>query len=64
MAIQIQANYDQMFLLPPTLEELVPANHQARFIRDFVDMLSLEELGFRIPEAIEGRPPYAVDLLL
>jgi transposase len=36
----------------------------ARFLREFVDQLDLPGLGFVIPAAVEGRPPYAPSLLL
>jgi transposase len=35
-----------------------------RFVRDFVAALDLAELGIEEPDAEEGRPPYAPDLLL
>jgi transposase len=35
-----------------------------RFIREFVEQLDLGALGFVIPAASEGRPPYAPSLLL
>ena len=60
----IRADYKQVFLLPPSIEDWVGPDHPARFIRDFVDSLDLEALGFGIPVADTGRPPYAVDLLL
>lgn len=60
----IRADYTKVFLLPPALEDWVGPDHPARFIRDFVDSLSLDKLGFKIPEAYEGRPPYATDLVL
>ncbi len=60
----VQADYSKVFLLPPALEDWVGPDHPARFIRDFVDTLSLDDLGFKISEASEGRPPYAADLLL
>jgi transposase len=43
---------------------LVPADHPARFLREFVDALDLRELGFAEGEGEEGRPPYANDLML
>jgi len=52
------------------LEDWVSADHPARFIRDFVESLDFGGLvakilgSFKMHEAIEGRPPYAVDLLL
>ena len=64
MGNEIRADYTQQYLLPPSLEEWIPADHPARFIRDFVDSLNLAELGFFIPKAFEGRPPYAADLQL
>ena len=64
MSYEIRANYDQAFLLPPSLDDWVGADHPARFIRDFVDSLDLSELGFRVGPAPTGRPNYSSDLLL
>lgn len=64
MGRQIRADYEQVLLFPPWVEEWVGPEHPARFIRDFVDSLDLNELGFRMPACREGRPPYAPDLLL
>ncbi len=61
---QIRADYKQIFLLPPSIDDWVGSDHPVRFIRDFVDSLDLEALGFRVPVAETGRPPYAADLLL
>ena len=61
---QIRADYKQVFLLPPSLDDWVGLDHPARFIRDFVDALDLEALGFCVPTAGTGRPAYAADLLL
>ena len=60
----LRPNYAQRFLLPPALDEWVPPNHPARFVCDFVDSLDLAALGMEQVVAEEGRPPYAVDLLL
>lgn len=60
----IAPDYGQQFLLPPALEDWVPADHPARFVREFVDQLDLPALGFVMPAAVEGRPPYAPSLLL
>lgn len=64
MGIEIRPDYSKTYLLPPSLDDWVGADHPSRFIRDFVDSLDLKQLGFRIPEAVDGRPPYSVDLLL
>jgi transposase len=64
MAQPIAADYGQQFLFPPALEDWVPADHPARFLREFVDQLDLPALGFAMPSATEGRPPYAPSLLL
>lgn len=60
----IAPDYGQQFLLPPALEDWVSADHPARFVREFVDQLDLPALGFVMPAALEGRPPYAPSLLL
>ena len=64
MSQEIRANYEQMDLLPQSLEDWVPADHPARFLRAFVEALDLGELGFRRRESEAGRPNYAAELLL
>lgn len=54
-----------MFLLPPSLDEWVAPDHPVRFVRDLVDSLDFDELGFRASsDGDVGRPHYAPDLLL
>lgn len=64
MGKDIRADYTEVFMFPPSLEDWVGADHPARFIRDFVGSLDLAELGFHQPECSTGRPPYSVELLL
>jgi transposase len=64
MGKQIRADYEQILMFPPSVEDWVGTDHPARFIRDFVDSLDLSELGIEIPDSDTGRPPYAPDLLL
>jgi transposase len=64
MSYAIDANYRQQWLLPPSLEDLLPAGHPARLVREFVDALDLEKLGFNTQVAETGRPGYAVSMLM
>jgi transposase len=64
MASPIAPDYGQQYLFPPALEDWVAADHPARFLREFVDQLDLAALGFAMPVAVEGRPPYHPSLLL
>jgi transposase len=64
MTQPIAPDYGQQFLFPPALEDWVPGDHPARFLREFVEQLDLPALGLAMPVAVEGRPPYAPSLLL
>jgi transposase len=64
MSKAIDADYGMRWLFPPSLEELVPQDHPARFLREYVDALKLSELGFAEQKEENGRPPYARSLLL
>jgi len=46
------------------LEDWVDEEHPARFVRDFVDSLDLESLGFHGRKSPDGRPSYSDDLML
>jgi transposase len=55
---------DQVFLMPPTLDDFLPDDHPARFVAEFVDGLDLVALKLTVTAAVEGRPRYRPDLLL
>ena len=58
---------DQMWLLPPSLDELLPLDHPARFVAEFVDALDREgwaELGVEIDGDPMGAPAYHPRALL
>jgi len=64
MGHEITADYNQSFLLPPNLEDWLPSDHPARFIRLFVEQLDFKELGFREHACKDGRSPYSTDIKL
>ena len=64
MRREIRADYNQLLMFPPAVDDWIGSDHPARFVRDFVDSLDLEKLGFRIRESHMGRPNYSSDLLL
>ena len=47
MKNEIDSDYIQPFLLPPSIEDWIPLYHPSRFIKEFVDKLDLSELGFK-----------------
>ena len=65
MPHEIEANWDQVHLLPACIEDWIGAEHPARFIREFVEGLDLSALGFASSSGgTEGRPRYATKLML
>lgn len=58
---------EQMWLLPPSLDELLPLDHPVRFVAEFVDALDREgwaELGVEIEGDPLGAPAYHPRVLL
>jgi transposase len=58
---------DQTWLLPPTLEELIPVDHPARFVAAYVDALGRadwQELGVGPDGEWRGAPAYHPRVLL
>ena len=58
---------EQIWMLPPTLDELVSPDHPARFVAEFVDALDREgwaELGVEVEGAPLGAPAYHPRALL
>ena len=64
MVREIGGNRHQIFLFPPTLDDLLPADHPARFIDSLVDHLDLQKLELADPPAARGRPRYAPEVLV
>jgi len=58
----VEYNQSNGYLLPPYLEELIPADHVARVVNKVVDLLNIWELTSQ--EKIEGRPAYHPRMML
>lgn len=55
---------DQVWLLPPSLDELIPGDHVVRFIAELVDALRLKDLGLSNKAAMRGGVEYDARVLL
>lgn len=65
MPHEIEADWDQVHMLPACIEDWISADHPARFIREFVEELDLVKLGFPVSSGgTQGRPRYSTKLLL
>ncbi|MST55361.1 transposase [Pyramidobacter sp. SM-530-WT-4B] len=53
---------NQMYLLPPSYEDLVPAEHLVRVVNSVIDSLDLNKLYSRYKEA--GCPAYHPQMML
>src|SRR5688500_12320320 len=49
---------DQLFLLPPALQDWVPEGHLVHFLSDVVDALDLNPILVRYEREARGYPPY------
>ena len=49
---------DQMFLLPPTLQEWLPADHLVYFLDEAVDQMDLSCILSLYEDETRGYPPY------
>lgn len=54
---------EQAWLLPPSLDEMIPADHVVRFIASFVDSLDMRALGLAPAEAL-GAAAYPAEVLV
>lgn len=60
----LTADYEQIHLLPASVEDWVGPDHPARFVREFVAALDLKALGLDTLKREEGGVSYAPTLLL
>lgn len=60
----IEAEYDQRMLLPDSVEDWIGSEHPARYIREIVRSIDLQELGFECPDEVMGGKVYSSGLLL
>jgi len=49
---------EQLYLLPPSLQDWLPENHLAYFVSDVVDQLDLSEIESYYEKDDRGQPPY------
>ena len=65
MSQEIEADHSIQWLLPPSIDDMLPQDHPARFIYEFVQQIDLEELGLKFsdPKA-PGKPRYSSRMLL
>ncbi len=62
----IQAvNIKQQMFFPPSIDEYISSDNPIRAIDDYVELLNIKELGFKLNKNIlDGRPAYNPKLLL
>lgn len=45
---------EQLSLLPPSYDDLVPANHPVRIVNTIIDRLDITAINFKVQERING----------
>lgn len=60
----IYTDYTKIRLFPAAIEDWIPADHPARFIREFVESLDFDELGFQTQNTHIGGRVYSNELML
>lgn len=60
----IDADYSEVLLLPPSVEDWVPSDHPARFIRELVGQMDLSHFNNGYQKQRTGRPSYSPQLML
>ncbi len=58
----IKGDINQIYLLPPSIDDWVPKDHHVRFIKTCIDQMNLR-VFYKI-YAKEGRPPYDPNMML
>ncbi len=58
----IKGNINQMYLLPPSIDDWISKKHPIRFIKTCLEQMNL--MPFYKPYAKEGRPPYDPNMML
>jgi transposase len=69
MSREIRPDYETQLLFPQSLEDWIEPDHPARYVREFVEAVDVRELGLSEEQEArrhdtQGRPHYAVDMLL
>jgi transposase len=64
MPLEYRADQSRIYLFPPAVEEWVPSDHPARFIRTMLESIDLPSIGIMGRTSREGHPSYHPRLLL
>lgn len=57
-------DYNQIHLMPPSLEDWIKEDNPVRFISELVDNLDLKKIGIKELKGVRGRPSYDERMLL